>query len=377
MRDLGTLSGSGSSNGARINASGQVVGQAVALPDPFFPLNHAFSYTETGGIQDLGTLPGVRATSSALGVNADGDVVGYSVDNGLVMSRAFLRPARGATRDLGTLGGRNSQANDINDNGTIVGIATLASGQQHAFVYGPASGMQDVNDLIDPASGWTLFTAQAVNNRGAIVGIGTMGGRSRGYRARRVRDDTPPEIDVTVSPSPNANGWSTGPVIVRWTVRDPETGVVSATGCDAQTLAADTAATTLTCESANGLGRVSARSVTVRIDATPPVVGCTAAPAIVWPPNGRMVPVAVDVSVSDPTSGANGFTLESIAVSDGSPVVGVVSGFSVGEASTSGSVQAARTASSRVYSLTYAGRNGAGVTASCTATITVPHDRSE
>jgi hypothetical protein len=92
-----------------------------------------------------------------------------------------------------------------------------------------------------------------------------------------------------------------------------------------------------------------------------------------------LVPVAIGVSVSDPTSGAGRFTLQSIAVSDGTAASAVVSGFAVATASTAGSVQAARAASvsSRVYSFTYIAANGAGLTSSCTATITVPHDRSE
>src|SRR5262245_19349150 len=37
--------------------------------------------------------------------------------------------------DLGTLGGSTSSANDINDGGQIVGAATIATGDEHAFCW--------------------------------------------------------------------------------------------------------------------------------------------------------------------------------------------------------------------------------------------------
>ena len=33
--------------------------------------------------------------------------------------------------------------------------------------------MDDLNDLVDPASGWTLTVAQSINDSGWIVGYGT------------------------------------------------------------------------------------------------------------------------------------------------------------------------------------------------------------
>src|SRR4029453_18341282 len=99
-------------------------------------------------------------------------------------------------------------------------IADLPSGQQHPFLYTPSAGMVDLNTSIDSTTGWTLWTAEGINNHGSIVGVGTMGGRSRGYRARRVRDDSAPEIDLAIAPPPNAAGWNNSDVTVRWITRD-------------------------------------------------------------------------------------------------------------------------------------------------------------
>lgn len=75
--------------------------------------------------------------------------------------------------DLGSLGG-DSYAFDINDAGQVVGNYAVG-GSTNAFLW--TSGlMQDLNALIDPASGWHLTFAAAINEHGQIAAEGCRGG---------------------------------------------------------------------------------------------------------------------------------------------------------------------------------------------------------
>jgi probable HAF family extracellular repeat protein len=78
MVDLGTLGGT-SSSATKVNAKGQVIGFGYLSGEPLPQGNrHAFSWTQTGGIVDLVGLAGSSRSSVARGVNTSGQVVGYS-----------------------------------------------------------------------------------------------------------------------------------------------------------------------------------------------------------------------------------------------------------------------------------------------------------
>ena len=88
----------------------------------------------------------------------------------------------GTLRDLGTLGGNSSYAYGINDAGDVVGYSYVdAAGVSHAFLFENGI-MIDLNDLIDPNSGWTLTEAYAINSGGQIVGAGIFDGAEHAFR---------------------------------------------------------------------------------------------------------------------------------------------------------------------------------------------------
>jgi probable HAF family extracellular repeat protein len=68
--------------------------------------------------------------------------------------------AVGAFLDLGTLGGTQSFAYAINNNGDVVGYSYTASGDTHAFSYS-GGVLMDLNSLLPASSGWNVSTMPA------------------------------------------------------------------------------------------------------------------------------------------------------------------------------------------------------------------------
>ena len=143
------------------------------------------------------------------------------------------------------------------------------------------------------------------------------------------------------------------------------------------TLAAD-GTHVVTYRSTDANGNVEAdRTVTIRIDRTGPAVACMAAPGVLWPPDGRFVPVAVGLDVDDAHSGPGTFRLDSLTSSEGG--TGWARNWRIGFADTAGELQAIRNEKptvGRTYSLAYTVFDRAGNGTPCTATVQVPRTQS-
>jgi probable HAF family extracellular repeat protein len=206
---LGALGGSGSL-AYDINDNGQVVGSAsTGVTDPKVGgTAHAFLW-QNGAMTDLGTLGG--HASEARDINASGQVVGYADTgatnaNGAPIARAFLWQ-QGSISALAAFGNSNDTAYAINAAGQAVGIAIIAGGPTHAVLWqngaaidlgigeahsintsGQVVGtccatpsedssgvvwsngqMVKLADVIDPAIGATITSANAINDQGQIV----------------------------------------------------------------------------------------------------------------------------------------------------------------------------------------------------------------
>jgi hypothetical protein len=192
---------------------------------------------------------------------------------------------------------------------------------------------------------------------------------------RQFLDMTPPMIVPNVEGQLGNNGWYTGDVTVTWNVSDPDSPIEPPASCETAVIDADTAGRTLTC-AARSLGGTNSVDITVKRDATAPMLSCEPTPSLLWPPNGKLVPVKVDVRVADQLSGPAGFTLIDIRVSAG-VLTRNVARFEIGVADDEGLLRAKRAGRERerVYELVYVGRDAAGNEAGCAARVLVPHDQ--
>jgi probable HAF family extracellular repeat protein len=164
--NLGTLGG-GESYGNGINDAGRAVGRSSTASG----VTHAFLWTPGGTdgvpanlqMKDLGTLGG--SNSEATDINAIGQITGYAET--ATRARAF-RYSGGTMTDIGALLGNslpNSFGYSINDAGHVVGAAYNANyTAPHAFFYNGATAI-DLGNLGGQAS-----TAIAINNHDRIVG---------------------------------------------------------------------------------------------------------------------------------------------------------------------------------------------------------------
>jgi probable HAF family extracellular repeat protein len=177
VTDLGTLPGGSFSYAAGVNNLGQVAGTSQVVNSFSALVIHAFLWTKSGGMQDLGTLPDLyddpNFSSWANGVNDLGLVVGGSWFDP-INNHAFAWSHTGGMQDLGTAPGTQcSDAQSINLFGQVVGTAyeEPAIGEQcslgHAFLWTNAGGMQLLGHLPDG-----LYSeASSINVFGQVVGI--------------------------------------------------------------------------------------------------------------------------------------------------------------------------------------------------------------
>ena len=77
--------------------------------------------------------------------------------------------------------GAELEARDINNNDQIV-ITRDSVNDGSCFIWDADNGLVDLNEFVDPAAGWDLFRAQDIDDNGAIIGEGTLNGELRTFR---------------------------------------------------------------------------------------------------------------------------------------------------------------------------------------------------
>ncbi len=213
-------------------------------------------------------------------------------------------------------------------------------------------------------------------------------------------DTIPPITTATPSPAPNGNGWNNADVTVNLNATDnpggsgvkeiqfffsgAQLGSGTVSGSTASVMISAEGTTILTYFAKDNAGNQEApNTLTIRIDKTSPTLACSVSPNTLWPPNHKMVAVTASVTVTDLTSGSAGFILTSVTSSEPDEGLGDgdfpndIQGFIVGTSDTSGLLRAERSGigNGRVYNLTYEGMDLAGNLATCSVTVTVPHDQ--
>jgi probable HAF family extracellular repeat protein len=188
--DLGTLAGGNESAATCINNKDIVVGFAGdTVPDPYSlsgwgTQTHAFRWTESEGMQDLGSLGGPDAIPFV--VNGKGQITGFAYTNSIPNSTTGLPTLdpflweNGSMTDLGGLGGTASdlsEGQDMNNRGQVVGNSNLPGDiYAHPFIWTKPGPMQDLGTL-----GGNYGSATRIDDNGEIVGWATTAGDQNSY----------------------------------------------------------------------------------------------------------------------------------------------------------------------------------------------------
>jgi probable HAF family extracellular repeat protein len=169
IHDLGT-DGTSFSEAYAINSKFQVVGTAIS----------GFLWTRTGGFKNLGQLSGGDG-AVAKSINNFGMIAGYNTVGIGASSQAVVWTGT-TPLNIGNLGGGTATALGVNDQCQVVGYSLLSNTiADHAFIWSKAGGIVDLNKLIPTGSGWTLVYATGINASGQIVGQGTINKQNHAF----------------------------------------------------------------------------------------------------------------------------------------------------------------------------------------------------
>jgi probable HAF family extracellular repeat protein len=249
MIDLGTLNGSDSSEAADINNAGQVVGDSGGAAVLWDPVNgmavlvggYATGINEIGqvtgegggapflwdpvnGMTFLDTGPDYFPTSVTAINNAD-QIAGYQWYTADPLENPLPRAVlwNGGFSYLGDdYYSISSSANDINNSGQVVGSITKDIGGidvvygSLAVLWDGGGGEQILQDQLPPGTNATMQSAQAINDRGAIVvyGSGPYGGPTA-YLLTPIPPGTP---TVSVANAPAVTEGNAGTRAATFTV---------------------------------------------------------------------------------------------------------------------------------------------------------------
>ncbi|MBW8904414.1 MAG: hypothetical protein JF611_01825 [Betaproteobacteria bacterium] len=254
------------------------------------------------------------------------------------------------------------------------GASTTVSAQ-----WSSTPGNHNVQVVLDPDD--TISELDETNNSAAATFVVT-------------GDTVAPASVATPSPGPNAAGWNNGNVTVALSASDNAggSGVRSITyaigagapttvnGASASLALSSEGVTTVRYFATDNVGNTeSAKTLTVRIDRTPPVATLSLSPDRIWPPNHKLVTVTPSLNTSD---NLNAVVVSAPVVTSNEPQTGCDADDVAGDWSVSGAaiqVRAERCGpgSGRTYTVTYTITDAAGNSSQASATVFVPHNAAK
>lgn len=160
-----------------------------------------------------------------------------------------------------------------------------AQGAQATFElegFDPMSGLAGFECSLDgaeftPCVSPLQITVASGEHEMRIRGVDFAGQRSEPVSRRWLADATPPEVTATVDGPQAPNGWYVGDVYIQWQIREDDSPISSAYGCEPTTLVSDALRATYVC-TVTSQGGTTVREVVVQRDATPPDTTITAKP---------------------------------------------------------------------------------------------------